>query len=52
MAKVFARLDLKHPKKDGTCAVYIFTTVKSVPIYLRTGTTAKTWMFYIQVLYF
>lgn len=36
MAKVRAVLDEKHPRKDKTCTVYIFTTVKSKPIYFNT----------------
>ena len=36
MAKVTVILDLKHPRKDATCTVYIFTSVKSVPIWFNT----------------
>lgn len=37
MAKIKAILDLKHPKKDGTCSVYIVTSVKSQMVWFKTG---------------
>lgn len=36
MAKVVIKLDTRRPRIDGTCTVYISTTVKSIPIDFNT----------------
>jgi len=37
MAKIKAILDLKHPRKDGTCAIYVYTSLNSQHIWFKTG---------------